>query len=351
MCVVALQASAAPPATSPTTTAAWNPALLFGTVNFNEQLADDAAAWRRADARMDGMLLHVHFFVRGMAAPGTAKVDGAAETIRRLAPALKDKANVLELTYHLTGPDSSPERIARDHAAQVARIENEFGIPVAAVNVDWILSQIEVQAAETPPVEGEADADYGRRLTAGLIAKSERYVKAFRAAGRDEPLYAVFPPAYLGEGPDWPGVGRHPRPGMTLTDVLGGLFSVGFDGFTADSPLNLLRNPDLRAKGYWRALEAVEAVCRRDGKRFGFIVNGNNEKDGGDYDAQFQSDVLAVADLLREAGLRPDTLIVESWYRGPFRLAPDATPGTLTNTFLRLADSLDAGRGRASEPR
>lgn len=341
VCVGALAspAAAAPPAGQ--AAGAWRPKLLFGTVNFNDQLAKHPDQWRQAAARMDGMLLHVHFFVRGMSAPGKAKIEGAEETIRGLAPLLKGKANVIELTYHLTGPDSSPERIARDHGAQVARMEKEFGIPVTGVNVDWILSQIAVQEAETPRNDSESDINYGRRVTKGLLAKSERYVKAFRQAGRDEPLYAVFPPAYMGEG-DWAGVGKNPRPGVTLGGVLGGLFAVGYDGFVADSPLGLLRHPTYKQKGYWHALQAVQAVCRRDGKQFGFIVNNNNDKDGPAYDAQFQADVLEVADVLQEAGLRPDTLIVESWYKGPFRLAPDTEAGTLTNTFLRLADKVQA---------
>lgn len=316
----------------------WRPEFYFGTVNHNDQFAR-LDQWRRAAERADGMLLHVHFFVRRLTTPDNRPVKDAGATIRALAPNLARKKNLLELTYHLRSPATSPEAIAAEHAKNVADIEGT-GIPVAGVNVDWILGGLtNVQRTETPRRPGESDDSHQTRILNGAVAKSARYVKAFRAAGRDEKLYAVFPPVYLDEGP-WTNARKEVRPGLSASRLLHGLFDAGFDGFTADSPLFVLANPAYEAAGYLDALRSLEWTCRRRGRPFGFIVTGDNAATGAAYDKEFARSSMEALDALLAAGLRPDQVISESWYKGPYRLVPETEPGTFTHTVLRLADRL-----------
>ncbi len=322
-------------------TAPWHPQIYFGGVNFNDQLADNPHAWEKTIARADGMLLHIHFWVRNMSTPGNAKVSNADEIKRKIAPQLKDKANIVELTYHIRDAKTSPEEIGRDHAAQVERLEKEFGIPIKAVNVDWILGGFDVQQSETPRLPGESDDVYFTRVLNGVLAKSARYVAAFRAAGRTEKLIAVFPPIYMDEGP-WTNVRKVVRPGITTSRVLNGLFDIGFDGFTADSPYYLLSNSIYRAAGYYDALRSIEWTCHQRGKSFGFIINGDNqETESKKYDAAFTKNSLAALELVREANLRPDQIVFESWFKGPFELVPETQANTFTNATLQIAAALD----------
>lgn len=319
----------------------WQPELYFGTVNFNEQLTQ-LEQWRQTAARTDGMLLHVHYFVRHMDTPRNQKLAGVEATIREIAPVLRGKSNLFELTYDIRSADSSPEEIARMHAQNIETIE-AAGVAVSTVNVDWILGGFDVQMKQTPRLTDESEADYFTRLLQGVLAKSARYVAALRAVGRDEKLIAVFPPIYIDEGP-WINARKKMRPGISSSRILNGIFDIGFDGFTADSPYFVMSNADYRAAGYFDALRSIEQTCRKRGKSFGFILNGDNDKDGAAYDAQFRQNTLSALDLMREANVRPDQIIVESWYKGPFELVPETQANTLTNTVLQVADALDKAK-------
>ncbi|BCM93702.1 hypothetical protein IAD21_05593 [Abditibacteriota bacterium] len=328
---------------APSTPAGWHPQLLFGTVNFNEQLANSPQQWQKTAARADGMLLHIHFWVRHMSTPSNNKVENAEAIERAIAPSLQGKKNIVELTYHIRDTGSSPEEIGRDHAAQVEKLEKDIGVSIDAVNVDWILSGFEVQMGEMPRQDNETDDVYFTRILNGVLAKSARYVAAFRAEGRTEKLIAVFPPIYMDEGP-WTNARKQKRPGLTTSRVLNGLFDAGFDGFTADSPYFVLSNPTYRVAGYYDALRSIEWTCHQRGKSFGIILNGDNQEVGVAYDVQFGKTSLEALGLVRDAGLRPDQLVLESWYKGPFTLVPEDQAGTFSNTVMQVAAKLDADK-------
>lgn len=307
------------------------PQFLLGVVNGNRQLTE-GAAWADAREAADGLLLHVHFFIRGLDTPGNKKVADAQDTIRQLAPLLVGKNNVLELTFHLRSAADDPAAIGRSHAQEVARLET-LGIPVAAVNVDWILGIMDLTAAAIPAEAANRPA----AVLAGLVERSRRYVAAFRAAGRDEPLHAVFPPLYLDEG-RWINARRQPRHGLTASVIVAGLLEAGFAGYTADSPAGILANPTYRKQGYLEALASIAATCQTHGGAFGFILNGNNGAKAQDhYDRHFAAASQEALATLKKAGIRPDRLIYESWYRGPFRLIPDQDPTTFTGSAKILA--------------
>lgn len=91
-------------APAPGAKADWRPQLLFGGVNFQEQLAQNPAQWHRTAARMDGMLLHLHFWVRNMRVPDNAKIENADAIKRGIAPALRGKttsAPIARRGFHL----------------------------------------------------------------------------------------------------------------------------------------------------------------------------------------------------------------------------------------------------------
>ncbi len=315
----------------------WRPQLYFGTVNFNDQLTA-LDQWKQTAARTDGMLLHLHFFIRHLTTPGNQNVPNAAETIQKIAPNLAGKPNIIELTFHIQNAASSPEEIARTHAKNIADIE-KAGIPIAGVDVDWILSILDVETRQTMRLPSETDDHYFTRVLQGVIAKSARYVRAFRAAGRVEKLYAVFPPLYVDEG-RWQNARKVVRGGITVSRILNGLFDAGFDGFTADSPYFILSNPTYKAAGYYDALHSIETTCHQRGKSFGIIINGDNKETSDAYDRQFAKTSLDALDLVMSAGLRPDQIISESWYKGPYHLVPETTPGSYTNTVLEIARRL-----------
>lgn len=321
-------------------TGPYRPRLYFGTVNSNAQLLE-AGGWPRTRARVDGMLLHLHFFLRHMETPGNRIVTNADKVIRGLAPLLAGKSNLIELTFHIRDAKSSPEQIGRTHASNIAALES-LGIPIAGVTADWILSILEVQTNETPRTAGEAREAFGQRILAGVVDKSARYLSAFRASGRSEPVYAVYPPLYLDEGP-WTNARRVDRFGLTTSRIVEGLARVGFAGFVADSPFGVMANATYRGQGYFDALRSIQATCRSRGIVFGLILNGDNKAEAGEaYDLEYGANTVDALSLLLEQGLRPDPLVLESWYRGPYRLVPETLPGSFTHTVLEVARRLDA---------
>lgn len=317
---------------------AWNPRLYFGTVNSNQQLLD-GPAWAKTRDRVDGMLLHLHFFVRHMETPGNKVISNADTVIRGLTPLLKGKPNLMELTFHIQNSKSSPEEIGRGHASNLAYLES-LGIPVAGVTADWILSIWSVATNEVQRREGEAREDYGKRVLQNMVGKSARYIRAFRAAGGKQAVHAVFPPVYMDEG-RWVNARKSDRLGLNSSDIVLALGEVGFAGFVADSPFGIMQNPDYQAQGYLEALKRIEARCREKGLTFGLILNGDSKAEAGEaYDLDFGKNCLEGLELLKREGLRPDPLVLESWYRGPYRLVPETAPGTFTHTVLEIGSNL-----------
>jgi hypothetical protein len=332
---LALTASADTSTTAP-------PLLLFGTVNFNQQLADHPDQWRQTAQQTDGMLLHVHYFVRGKdTLGGNYSREQVVSVGKALAPALAGKQNCLELTFHIRDATTDPAALAREHAKNVADIERDMGIPITDVNVDWILSIFEVARTAAPRTASESDTEFADRLVTAAKAKSRIYVDAFRAAGRTERLHAVFPPVYLNQGP-WQRRGRNVEPGtVQLTEVLTALFEAGFDGFTADTPLFLIADKQMEQQGYHDALRAAQEVCQTRGKTFGMIVNEDVDHRhklpaGDEWDRVYQQGCLEVISRLPAMRLRPQRIIVESWYKGPYTLVPETAPGSFTHTVLQV---------------
>lgn len=89
-------------------------------------------------------------------------------------------------------------------------------------------------------------------------------------------------------------------------------------------------------------MRSIQWTCHQRGKSFGFIINGdNNETDPKKYDAEFTKNSLAALELVRDAGLRPDQIVFESWFKGPFELVPETQANTFTNATLQIAAALD----------
>ena len=302
----------------------------FGTVNFQDQLTHPET-WQQSIAAADGMLLHGHFFLKHLSTPSNAKVADADAIIAKIAPSLAGKNNVLEEAFHIhPGSSNSPEEIARSHVRDIEDLQRR-GIPVSALDVDWILSIFDVVSAQVPaetPQRGEV-------ILQKLVDLSARYVKAFRATGHQEALYLIFPPLYMDEG-RWINARKVDRYGITTSRLISNLFAVGFAGYTADSPYSLITNRGYENAGYWEALHSIACTCQQNGKSFGFIVNGNNGEAGDAYDAKFEQDSLAELRWLESNHIHPDRLIFESWYKGPYTLTPESKSGSFTHAALLL---------------
>jgi hypothetical protein len=306
------------------------PKFYFGTVNYQEQFTN-LSSWSNALNASDGMILHVHFWVRKMSTAPTKAVSNADDIARAIAPALSKKTNSIELTFHIRDSNSSPETIGIEHAKNIKELE-ALGIPIGSVNVDYILSIFDVAGARVP----KETTDRGKAMLEIMADLSARYVKAFRAAGRNEELHAVFPPLYMDEGV-WTNARKVERWGLTTSKIIEMLFQVGFSGFTADSPYFVISNDGRQQAGYPQAIRSIEATCHQHGKQFGFIINGENKLKGDDYDFQFAKDTFNSYDWLIKNEVKPDRLFFESWYIGPYTLVPDTKDGTFTHTALELA--------------
>jgi len=313
------------------------PQFYFGTVNYHEQFTN-ASAWSNALDLSDGMLLHVHFWIRKMQTGADRKVlTDADKIIGEIAPALAKKENAIELTFHIRTSTTSPEKIGLEHAKNIKELES-LGIPIGSVNVDYILSILDVVSAMVP----EGTEDRGNAMLKIMADISARYVKAFLSSGRTEDLHAVFPPLYMNEG-KWTNVRKQERWGLTTSKVIEMLFQAGFSGFTADSPFYVINNLAWQEAGYSDAIRSIANTCGRHGKHFGFIINGDNKLQGDDYDLQFAKDSFASYDWLIKNNVHPDRLFLESWYDGPYTLIPDDQVGTFTHTATQIAGKIRTG--------
>jgi len=280
----------------------------------------------------------VHFWIRKMQTGADRKVlANADQIIREIAPALAKKTNAIELTFHIRTSTTSPEKIGLEHANNIKDLES-LGIPIGSVNVDYILSILDVVSNMVP----EKTEDRSNAMLKIMADISARYVKAFRSSGRTEELHAVFPPLYMNEG-KWMNARKQERWGLTTSKIIEVLFQAGFAGFTADSPFYVINNPAWQEAGYSDAIRSIANTCKLHGKSFGYIVNGDNKLQGDDYDRQFAKDALASYDWLIQNNLHPDRLFLESWYNGPYTLVPDNRVGTFTHTAIQLAEKIRSG--------
>jgi hypothetical protein len=313
------------------------PTFYFGTVNYHEQFTN-ASAWTNALNSSDGMLLHVHFWIRKMQVGGDRKVlTDADKIIREIAPALANKTNAIELTFHIRTSSTSPEAIGMEHAKNIRDLE-ALGIPIGSVNVDYILSIVDVASTMVP----EGTEDRGKAMLKIMADMSSRYVKAFRSSGRTEELHAVFPPLYMNEG-RWTNARKQERWGLTTSKIIEMLFQAGFSGFTADSPVFVINNPEWQEAGYPDAIRSIANTCLLHGKSFGYIIAGDNQLQGDHYDRQLARDAFAAYDWLIRNKVHPDRLFLESWYKGPYTLVPDNRVGTFTHTAAQLAEKVRSG--------
>jgi hypothetical protein len=326
------------------------PAVLFGAVAHLDQLAEHPGQWKTAAEVADGFLFHVHFFVRGRDTLGNTFTPEQVRTVTTaIGRQVRGKANALELTFHIRDATTDPAAIAREHARNTADLQ-AFA-PITDLHIDWILSIFKVAREQHPRLPDESDVAYGDRLIAVAASQTRAYIRTLREQGVTQRLHAVFPPIYLNESPWVRKGGNVDERTVQLSRLLHALFDAGFDGFTADSPRYLIANKTYEAEGYLGALRAAQSVCRERGKSFGLILNDDVEQTaptltGQSWDEAFAAASLATLADLPRLGLSPDRLIVESWYKGPYRLVPDSLPGTLTHTAAEVRGRVDAATTR-----
>jgi hypothetical protein len=148
-------------------------------------------------------------------------------------------------------------------------------------------------------------------------------------------------PSYHARGPgrqDW---GDYHR---VLETVLPILKEAGFTpaALTVDNPWDYLSgrfrsvNPGLTKDIDWtQRLLDLEATARAHGLGFNLIVN--SQTGGATGDREFCRNSLEMLHHVKNSGLRPDRIMLQSWYEHPTSLFPDSNPDSLTGLLLQAA--------------
>lgn len=120
-------------------------------------------------------------------------------------------------------------------------------------------------------------------------------------------------------------------------------YTNNFSGFTTDSPYRGYQiwggsESATEAIRHRRKIRAYEQWLQDRGREHHFIANSiptgfdtstQSGKDG--WDARYKQDSMRSIQLHQLEGGRPDKVIFESWYDGPFRMVPESTNGSFAN--------------------
>jgi autotransporter-associated beta strand protein len=135
-----------------------------------------------------------------------------------------------------------------------------------------------------------------------------------------------------------------------LHESFPGAFSDNFAGFTTDSPYAGYQkwggsetNPD--ALKHREKIILYERWLQQRGRGHDFIANsaGGTDFDGFDtstqagrdaWDIQYKAQSLRSIQLHQLEGGRPDRVLFESWYEGPFTMVPETKNGSFANLAL-----------------
>jgi regulation of enolase protein 1 (concanavalin A-like superfamily) len=131
----------------------------------------------------------------------------------------------------------------------------------------------------------------------------------------------------------------------TLHESFPGAFSNNYSGFNTDSPYRGYQawggsETQTDAMRHRRKIILYEQWLQEQGRQHYFIANstGGSWPDtstpaGRDaWDLQFKQDSLRSFQLHQLEGGRPDRVIFESWYEGPFSMVPETKNGSYANT-------------------
>lgn len=116
---------------------------------------------------------------------------------------------------------------------------------------------------------------------------------------------------------------------------------VGFEAFHVDSPLNYNVAP-----GGYEKLGALMSHVRASGLTFGKYFNDAHSGLEGP-DAAYENATVSDATLFVSANGPPDDAIAESWYHYPHTALPEDADGSMAQTALRLAATVDSQKPRA----
>jgi regulation of enolase protein 1 (concanavalin A-like superfamily) len=137
---------------------------------------------------------------------------------------------------------------------------------------------------------------------------------------------------------------------QALHDSFPGAFSANFAGFTTDSPYAGYQkwggsetNPD--ALKHREKIRLYERWLQQRGRGHDFIANsaGGTDFDGFDtttqagrdaWDIQYKAQSLRSIQLHQLEGGRPDRVLFESWYDGPFTMVPETKNGSFANLAM-----------------
>lgn len=131
----------------------------------------------------------------------------------------------------------------------------------------------------------------------------------------------------------------------TLHESFPGAYSNNFTGFNSDSPYRGYQawggsETQADALRHRRKIILYEQWLQARGRQHYFIANSTggswpntSTQDGrDDWDLQFKRDSMRSLQLHQLEGGRPDRVIFESWYDGPFSMVPETKDGSYANT-------------------
>ncbi len=131
-----------------------------------------------------------------------------------------------------------------------------------------------------------------------------------------------------------------------LRDAFPGAYKANYAGFTTDSPYaGYMRwggsETQADAEKHRQKIRLYEAWLQSNGLEHQLIANSNTggatgtqaERDA--WDSTYADDSLRSITLHQLEGGRPDKVIFESWYDGPFTLVPETKSGSYANLALR----------------
>lgn len=131
----------------------------------------------------------------------------------------------------------------------------------------------------------------------------------------------------------------------TLQESFPGAYSNNFQGFNTDSPYRGFQawggsETQADALRHRRKIILYERWLQERGRQHYFIANSaggswpdTSTQAGRDaWDLQFKQDSMRSFQLHQLEGGRPDRVIFESWYEGPFSMVPETKDGSYANT-------------------
>lgn len=325
--------------------------VYFGAYRNMDQLVEPDAKWNFVKQNMDGFIMHFGYWLNN---------DYKGDPIgvgKKLAAQLNPlhKNWMMEVGWP-NGIDDNFDDMGGSYgtkqAAQIKQFERDTGIVTNEISCDLRLFVMRDTVKYFPdynyadiyqkvlgdspnyPADGPAKNPYWPTYV-GIMNRELPGVK----------INVTFPPIYVSWN-QYPAANNEmvitsPNNGVMKFeghDFMNSLFKPDIDGYIADSPYDIMSNPLYQGQGYLKKVVAIQTWLHQRGAQFSHIINGApNDKlklSPTDWDAKYKENSLNALHLFQSVGGRADRYILESWYKGPYKIVPETEQGTYTNLVM-----------------